>query len=628
MSSCTSPKPSPKNPYTGPTSTFTHPQLGTLTGRLLTSPHFPNNATVQFRSIPYATIPKRFLPAIPLTTIPTSFDNRPHRDFTNFGAACPQLGALDPAWCSPYGGPLEDDLLLEFDELTCLSVTISVPHVHLSLRQAERKLLPVMVYVHGGGAQDGTGHVDGLHSNAPLTSFAASISQPVITVNVGYRLNWLGNLACQDLVEEFSSSGSSRSPQGPFNLSLQDQRAAFLWIQNFIAGFGGDPHSITAFGESAGSIFLAYHICGSPMRLFDRAILQSGLPIGNIPLETKDQEYRELLNHFNIKGATATERLDALRQVSIDELIKCPGSHLSPYIGPVAGVAVEDSLFSRGPPTVTNHAHLIASCEWLGDLIIGDDFWEGHVFAPLVLHCPPRSFIELVKSLFPTQHAEALLNAYDLPSSGAVENVRALIPISHFYGDMVFSGQYHTLARVLAAQETHSRKVYRYSYALSNPFPGSMCSFSPGHHFVEILFVFLTLLDRYPTHRQNWAARQAKETARRWITFANGGEPWQPYTFSTQPGNDNDSLIAVCDDLRGWTVRTVEEDERVSRDDPWGERRYHAWRALEATFGALKSDQESLGAFNDKVTAVKLKLLQLLYGTQSIIRLPGQEARS
>lgn len=614
-----SPKPSLKPAYTGPTSTFTHPHLGPLTGRLTTSSHFPSNSTVQFRSIPYATIPKRFAPPVRLSTIPASFDARPARDFTNYGAASPQLGAQHPAWCSPYGGPLEDDLLIEFDEFTCLSVSISVPHAQLSQNAAERKLLPVMVYIHGGGAQDGTGHVDGLHNNAPLTAYAASIDQPVIVVNVGYRLHWLGNLACSDLLDE----GSESSARGPFNVSIQDQRAAFLWIQDFIEGFGGDPHNITAFGESAGSIFLAYHICGSPIRLFDGAILQSGMPIASLSLETKDVEYYDMLKHFKIEGATPAERLDALRKVGIDELTQYPGSHLSPYVGPIPDVPAQDSLFSRGPITASNFAHLISSCEWLGDLIIGDDFWEGHVFGASLLNCAPPAFVELVKSLFPTAEAEALLNAYDIPSSGVTEPIRALMPISHFYGDMVFSGQYHTLARVLA-QEKQSRKVYRYSYAVSNPFPGSLCSFAPGHHFVEILFVFLTLLDRYPTHRQNWAAKMAKETARRWVTFANGGEPWQPY----KSGQARSETIAVCDDLRGWTTRSVEEDEEVSKEDPWGERRYRAWRALEAAFGALKGDGEGVAGHDEKANLVKLKLLHLLYGPNSIIRLPGVEVKS
>ena len=615
------PKPT-KKAYEGPRHTFDHPQLGNLCGRLVASTHFPNNDVVQFRSIPYATIPKRFLPSVRLETIPDSFDNRESRDFTNFGAACPQTGGQSPNWCDPYGGPLEDDLGFEFDEDTCLTVSITVPKAHLD-QAGDNPKLPVMVYVHGGGAQDGVGHVDGCHSGAPLTSFSNSISQPVILVNVGYRLNWFGTLTCQDLLDEYSAAPSS--PQGPFNLSLQDQRNAFLWIQDFIEGFGGDSHNITAFGESAGSFFLSYHICGSPIRLFDRAILQSGLVFGDLPLKTKEREYQDMLKYFKIDGATVTERPEALRNVDPNELAKYPGSHMTPYIGPIPGVAIQDSLFSRELPTITAYPELIVTCEWLGDLMIGDDFWEGQVFLPVVNVCSQTAFQETIKSVFPASEADALLKVYDLPASGTVEKSRALMPISHFYGDMVFSGQYHILARVLAQHASKTkRKIYRYSFAMSNPFPGTFFSFSPGHHFLEILFIFLTFLDRYPTHRDNWAARQAKETASRWIAFANGNEPWDPYVSGSNMKID-DARIAICDDIRGWTVRTVKEDEEISRNDPWGERRYLAWETFDAAFNALKSNDESLDVWDNKVNVARLKLLEVVYSIVGIVKVPNED---
>src|ERR1700744_5187612 len=103
-----------RRPYSGPRYTYQHPQLGSLTGRLIDSPHFPGSSVVQFRSIPFAKVPKRFAPCIPQYSIPDSFDGRPHRDFTQFGAACPQVGATKPSWFAAYGGSLNDDLGLEF----------------------------------------------------------------------------------------------------------------------------------------------------------------------------------------------------------------------------------------------------------------------------------------------------------------------------------------------------------------------------------------------------------------------------------------------------------------------------------------------------------------------------------
>ncbi|KAI7972800.1 hypothetical protein EIK77_003946 [Talaromyces pinophilus] len=609
---------SKKPAYTGPRRTISHPQLGILTGRVIEPPQFPGYSVVQFRSIPYATIPKRFLPSVPLEDIPLDFDNRPPRDFTNFGAACPQLGGAHPSWFDPYGGPLEDELNVEFDEFRCLNVTISVPESQFA--PGATKKLPVMVYIHGGGAQEGIGHVDGLHSNAPLTSFAASISLPVVAVNIGYRLGWFGSLVCKDVLQEYTTNPTS--PYGPFNLAMQDQRNAFVWINKFIDGFGGDESNITAFAESAGSTFLVYHICGSSTRLFDRAILQSGLIFGNVPFEIKEMEYQTMLKQLKIDAATASERLDTLRQVNTQALLHLPGSHMTPYVDSIPGVSPEASLFERGVPTVANQMDLIATCDWLGDIIIGDDFWEGQIFFYGLQTCDQSQFVETVRSLFPTPEAEALLAAYQLPTT---DQNRGMMQISLLLGDLMFSAPYHGLWRHLASSQTSNKKrnIYRYSFCLSNPFPGSIFNFVVGHHFVEILYLFLTLQDRYPTHRNGWATRQAQDTARRWITFANGHAPWDPSaTIDANTTLESDSKIAICDDISGWTVRTLRQDEERSRNDPWGERRYAGWRAILDAFDSLRSDKEN---YSHNFTMTRLRLLQFVYGTEGMVKVSGLE---
>lgn len=585
--------------YKGLKYTHAHPDLGELTGRLVELQHFSKAQIVQFCSVPFASIPRRFLPSIKLEKILQNFDERPYRDFTEFGAGCPQTGASNPAWWLPQGGPLADDLGLEYNEFTCLTLTISAPVA--SLTSASRSKVPVMVYIHGGGLAEGVGHIDGLHSNASIAAYASSISQPVVVVNIGYRLNWFGGLVCQDLLDEYSA-GNVQGHHGPFNLFLQDQRNAFAWIHKFIGGFGGDVSNVTAFGESAGSVSLVYHICGSSTRLFDRAILQSGIVMGNTSFEVKDKEYQDMLKHFEIEGNAPGERLEKLRQIDAAALAQYPGIFMCPFVDSIPGISEADSLFSRGPPTVASQIELIAACPWLGDMIIGDVFWEGDITLPGLRNRSHAALVETMMATFPSVHAEAVLFEYELDLSTKVDKVRSWAQTSKMMGDLIFSAEIERLTHRLGLAE--HKRIYRYSFGMSNPIPGSYHSFVTGHHFIDILFLFLTLIDRYPTHRNKWYQRQAMETARRWISFAHGQAPWEAY-IAKSDGVAN-AKIAICNDIVGWNTRTIADDEEISKNDPWGPRRYGGLRAIIAALDALRSAEESEETYCQKIQEIKL----------------------
>ena len=116
--------------------------------------------------------------------------------------------------------------------------------------------LPVMVHIHGGGFVIGSGEGD--------NTLLATTGREVI-VSMNYRLGIFGFLADP-------AFGAHSGDYG-----LQDQQAALRWVQQNIAAFGGNPHNVTIFGESAGGSSVCDQIASpAAAGLFQRAISTSG----------------------------------------------------------------------------------------------------------------------------------------------------------------------------------------------------------------------------------------------------------------------------------------------------------------------------------------------------------------
>jgi para-nitrobenzyl esterase len=121
----------------------------------------------------------------------------------------------------------------------------------------------VLVWIYGGGFSNG-------NAALPLYWGDRLARRGAVVVKLGYRLGPLGFLAHPELSAE-SGQGSSG------NYGLMDQIAALQWVKRNIAAFGGDPHNVTIFGQSAGAMSVSL-LMASPRAscLFHRAIGQSG----------------------------------------------------------------------------------------------------------------------------------------------------------------------------------------------------------------------------------------------------------------------------------------------------------------------------------------------------------------
>ncbi|XP_010965637.2 carboxylesterase 5A isoform X1 [Camelus ferus] len=164
--------------------------------------------------------------------------------------------------------------------------------------------LPVMVWLPGGAFETGSASI--------FDGSALAAYEDVLVVTIQYRLGMFG----------FFNTGDKHALG---NWAFMDQVAALTWVQENIEFFGGDPHCVTIFGESAGAISVSSLIL-SPMAkgLFHKAIMESGVAIMPYLKAPNDERNEDLQMVANICGCNASDSvalLQCLRAKSSKELL-------------------------------------------------------------------------------------------------------------------------------------------------------------------------------------------------------------------------------------------------------------------------------------------------------------------
>jgi len=211
------------------------------------------------------------------------------RNANEFGARCMQRAGGD--YWSRSSGTSED----------CLYLNVWTP------AKTGKEKLPVLVYIFGGGFQNG----DGSEYRYDGESMA---HKGIVAVAINYRLGIFGFFSHPELTKESPHHASG-------NYGLLDQVAALEWVQKNIAAFGGDPKHVTVAGESAGSISVSA-LMASPLskNMMAGAIGESGALIATLPPKPLAETEKTGVEFAEKAGATSLEALRALSAEKIMEL--------------------------------------------------------------------------------------------------------------------------------------------------------------------------------------------------------------------------------------------------------------------------------------------------------------------
>jgi para-nitrobenzyl esterase len=233
------------------------------------------------------------------------------RHASEFGPACPH----------PSNGPfaIADDPMDE----DCLTLNVYTPLVEPDA------LLPVMVFLHGGGFLFG--------ASRDYDARRLSEAGPVVVVTLNYRLGPLGffTLPALDATRPDAVSGDD---------GLRDQQLALRWVREHIVSFGGDPDNVTLFGHSTGSRSTCFQLVSPGSRgLAQRFIMQSDECIFQDAKPKQDNlNLSERMGKVFCGDRTGADVIACLRRQDAFDLVEWNG------LADISGLPPEDYLGFTG----------------------------------------------------------------------------------------------------------------------------------------------------------------------------------------------------------------------------------------------------------------------------------------
>lgn len=373
---------------------------------------------------------------------------------------------------------------------------------------------PVMVWLHGGGFQFGSG-------SDPTIDGTKLAEKGVVLVTLNYRLGVLGFMAHPELDAEGASG----------NYGLQDQIAALRWVKDNIASFGGDPDNVTLFGESAGAMSVGILMMSPPAKgLFHKAIGQSGAfwdgKYG--PLESFEESRLRGQAYMQKMGAKSISELrsmpaDALNNAALWNFDKNPiVTAFSPNVDHFVVPEFPAAVFARGEQMKI-------------PLLAGWQEAEYYPFKAFSLpHANAQEFRDAAQRMFGKERLAEFLKLYPA-STDAEANTSA----ENLTSDFTISEQ---TWQWLELQSKSGEPVYGYEFTYTSPYVAI------ASHITDVPFVFGTLTpqhvigSRVPAAAPDYAFSDLLMNY--WTNFAKKSDPNGP-GLPHWPVYDEKGLIQV-----------------------------------------------------------------------------------
>jgi para-nitrobenzyl esterase len=342
------------------------------------------------------------------------------RNADEFGPRCMQRTSPRADYWFRSNGMSED----------CLYLNVWTP------AKSGNERLPVLVYIFGGGFQNGDG-------SEPRYDGESMARKGIVAVTVNYRTNVFGFFAHPELTKESPHKASG-------NYGLLDQNAALHWVQRNIAAFGGDPKRVTIAGESAGSISVSA-LMASPLSrgTIAGAIGESGSMTTSLPPRPLAEAEQGGVKFAASAGAASLAALRAMSAEEIQEAAANGGVRFSTALDGYFLPKTLPQIFAAGEQAKI-------------PLLAGSNSEEQPARSVLRGAEPtPENFADAVRKLY-GEHADQVLKVYAASTPDDVVQAATDLASARFVG-------FSTWQWTELHMKTGGKPVYRYMYTRVRP---------------------------------------------------------------------------------------------------------------------------------------------------------------